>query len=372
MTEAPRALDTAERLDWLRLSRCENIGPITFLALLERYGTAAGALAALPELARQGSRRGRIRIPTKSDAEHELEATLAADARLVALIEPDYPVALAAIADPPPLIVLKGHGHIVHKTVIAIVGARNASANGARIAKRIASDLGRSGIVIASGLARGIDTAAHEGAIATGTVAVVAGGIDVVYPPENEALQAQIAEAGAVITENPVGTRPLARQFPRRNRLISGLSRGVLLVEAAQRSGSLITARMALEQGREVFAVPGSPLDPRARGTNDLLRQGAILTETADDVMRVLREAEAPRFEERRIAGPAAPAVAPPEDELAAARDLVVEKLSPSPVEVDELLRQCHLSPAVVLTILLELELAGQLERHPGNRVSSI
>ena len=293
-------------------------------------------------------------------------------ARAIALIEPDYPLALAAIADPPPVIVLKGHAHLLRQPVVGIVGARNASANGTRLTRKLASDLGAAGIVIASGLARGIDTAAHEGALATGTVAVVAGGIDTVYPPENALLQEQIGTGGAIIAETPIGTRPLARHFPRRNRLISGISRGVLVVEAARRSGSLITARCALEQGREVFAIPGSPLDPRSAGANHLLRQGAVLTESAADILDVLREMGARSVEERRPSGPSAPATPPDDDEVARGRALVAEKLSPAPVEVDELVRQCHLSPAVVLTILLELELAGRIERHPGNQVSSI
>ena len=372
MSDERRTLSDRERLDWLRLSRAENVGPITFLALIERYGEASRALAALPQLARAGGRKKPIRIPALAEIERELEATAAAGARAIALIEPDYPLALAAIADPPPVIVLKGHAHLLREPVVGIVGARNASAAGARLTRKLASDLGAAGIVIASGLARGIDAAAHHGAMATGTVAVVAGGIDTIYPLENAALHEQIATAGAIITKTAIGTRPLARHFPRRNRLISGISRGVLVVEAARRSGSLITARCALDQGREVFAVPGSPLDPRSGGTNNLLRQGAVLTESAADILEVLRAMEARSVDERRHVGPTAPTTPPADDEVARGRALVTEKLSPAPVEVDELVRQCHLSPAVVLTILLELELAGRIERHPGNQVSSL
>ena len=249
-----------------------------------------------------------------------------------------------------------------------MVGARNASANGVRFTQRLTAELGSRDLVIASGMARGIDTAAHRGALATGTIAVLAGGIDVVYPSENEGLYAEIVELGDVVAESATGTEPQARHFPRRNRLISGVALGALVVEAAPRSGSLITARMALEQGREVFAVPGSPLDPRCRGANHLIRQGATLTENADDVMEVLEGIVRQPLKERELpAIEVHAAAAPDEDELARGRGLVVEKLGPSPVEVDELMRQCHLSAAAVLTILLELELAGRLHRQPGN-----
>ena len=371
MAASPRALTEAERLDWLRLIRTENVGPITFLALLQRFGSAAAALEALPGLSRQGGRRKAVATPARTEASREIEATEAADARLVALGEADYPARLAEIADPPPLLAVKGAAHLLNRPSLAVVGARNASANGVRFTRRLAAELGARDLVIASGMARGIDTAAHRGALQTGTVAVLAGGIDVVYPAENEDLYAEIAEVGVIIAESPTGTEPQARHFPRRNRLISGVALGALVVEAAPRSGSLITARMALEQGREVFAVPGSPLDPRSRGTNHLLRQGATLTENADDVMEVL-EGIVRRPLEAREAGPIeAPApAAPDEDELARGRGVLLEMLGPSPVEVDELMRQCHLSAAAVLTILLELELAGRLRRSPGNQVT--
>jgi DNA processing protein len=268
---------------------------------------------------------------------------------------------------------------ILARPAIAIVGTRNASLNGRRLAESLARDLGAAGMVVVSGLARGIDTAAHCGALPTGTIAVVAGGVDVVYPPENRGLQAEIAKQGIVISEMPVGTQLQARHFPRRNRLISGISCGVVVVEAALRSGSLITARYALEQGRDVFAVPGSPLDARARGANDLLRQGAVLTESAEDVLRELGGASdgrpapltfpmpppAPTQEPARVALPA-------DAELASARRAIAEALSPTPATVDELIRNCQLSHAVVTTVLLEWELAGRLERHSGNRVALV
>ena len=265
MATAPRNLTDTERLDWLRLIRSENVGPITFLALLQRFGSATAALDALPGLARSGGRRRAVATPTRAEASREIEAAEAAGARLVALGEADYPAPLAEIPDPPPLLAVKGAAHIMRRPTLAIVGARNASANGIRFTRKLAADLGARDLVIASGMARGIDTTAHRGALETGTVAVVAGGIDVIYPAENEGLYAEIAELGVLIAESATGTEPQARHFPRRNRLISGISLGAVVVEAAPRSASLITARMALEQGREVFAVPGSPLDPRCQ-----------------------------------------------------------------------------------------------------------
>ncbi len=364
-------LNAEQRLDWLRLWRSENVGPITFGQLLARFGSARAALEAVPELARRGGRRGAIRICSAAEAEREVAATRAAGARLVALCEPDYPRPLAAIPDAPPLLAVKGHAHLFAERTIAIVGARNASAAGVRFARDISRELGQLGFVIASGLARGIDTVAHEGALESGTVAVLAGGIDVVYPAENEGLYGTIVEQGAVIAEQPVGKQPQGRHFPSRNRLISGLSLGVLVVEAALRSGSLITARMALEQNREVFAVPGSPLDPRCRGSNRLIRDGAALIETADHVIEALENLALPRLAEAEPElFPAAPAAPASEPEVAGSRDLVAGKLCPTPIGVDEILRQCRLTPAVLLTILLELELAGRLQRHPGNQIS--
>ena len=297
---------------------------------------------------------------------------------MVAACEPEYPKALAAIADPPPVLTVLGRLDVLASQgpAVAVVGARNASGAGRRIARGIATDLGARGIIVASGLARGIDTAAHNGALKTGTVAVVAGGVDVYYPPENQDLQNAIAGQGAVISEQPMGTEPQARHFPRRNRMISGLSLGVLVVEAASRSGSLITARAALEQGREVFAVPGSPLDPRAQGTNHLLRHGATLAERADDIADViaamgdtprshLTEPEAALFEGPELS--ASDEISPDEG-----RAQIIELVSPAPLAIDDLVRLSRLTPGTVMTILLELEIAGLVQRHPGNQLSAL
>ncbi len=370
--EARRLSDT-ERRDWLRLIRCETVGPITFFALMRRFGTARAALDALPDLARRGGRRTPIKIRRREDVERELEATNAIGARMIARCEPDYPPLLADIVDAPPLISVRGDARLLARSMVAMVGGRNASLNGRRLARRLAEDIGGIPMVVASGLARGIDAAAHMGALETGTVAVVAGGVDVVYPEENRDLHGEIISRGVVISEVAPGVRPQARHFPRRNRLISGLARGVVVVEANMRSGSLITARMALEQGREVFAVPGSPLDPRARGTNDLIRQGAILTESVEDVRRAFDEmmmAVVPRplTVDAELPVSDGPGTSGEEE----ARRALAQTLSPTPVTVDEIIRTCQLSPAVVATILLEWELAGRLERHPGNKVSLI
>lgn len=371
MPPKPRTLSDEERLDWLRLIRSENVGPITFYKLLEVYGTAAAALEVAPKLARRGGRLKPVGVCPKAEAMREIEAHAKIGAGLVAFGEPDYPPELAHIYDSPPVLSLLGHAHLFERHAFAIVGARNASANGRRFAERIAADLGSNGLLIVSGLARGIDTAAHEGGLATGTVAVQAGGIDVPYPQENARLYERIASEGVLFSEQPLGTAPQARHFPRRNRLVSGACLGVLIVEAAPKSGSLITTRMALEQGRDIFAVPGSPLDPRAQGTNHLIRQGATLTESAHDILTALEGRLRRPLEEREAPALKAPTAPPPnESEVTEAREQVLEMLNPSPVMVDEILRRCQLSPAVLSTVLLELELAGRLERHSGNQVS--
>jgi DNA processing protein len=371
---ASRQLNPAERLDWLRLIRSENVGPVTFYQLLRRFGSATAALEALPSLANRGGRRAPLVLFPRAAAERELAGLDKTGATLLAWGEPDYPPALAAIDDAPPLLAVRGSSALLSRPAIAVVGARNASANGRRLARELASELGRNGLVVASGLARGIDAAAHLGAMASGTAAVLAGGVDIVYPPENQELYEAIVAQGAVVAEPALGTVPQARHFPRRNRIISGLSLGILVVEAAARSGSLITARFALDQGREVFAVPGSPLDPRCRGTNDLIRHGATLTESVDDILAQLPSGMA-NAARSRTAPPATPSWAPAAvatggEARDSARSQIAERLGPTPVAVDELVRQCHVSPATVVTILLELELAGRLERHPGNQVS--
>jgi DNA processing protein len=317
-------------------------------------------------------------VHSRAEAERELTALARIGARIVCWGEPGYPEALAAIEDAPPVLTLLGQDDLMASPIVAVVGARNASANGRRIAHDIAAGLGEAGIVVGSGMARGIDAAAHGGALATGSIAVVAGGIDMVYPEENRGLYEALAQQGAIVAELPLGTEPQARHFPRRNRIISGISLGVVVVEAAAKSGSLITARFALEQGREVFAVPGSPLDPRCRGCNDLLRNGATLTETAADIVAqlgpLLRGAPPPQ--RRAVIDRELPLITPLKAPTPISIDddsgleLVLEKLSPTPVAVDELVRQCQLSAAAVATLLLELELAGRIERHPGNLVS--
>jgi DNA processing protein len=364
-----RTLNNSERLAWLRLARTESIGPASFAALMARFGDAHEALKEAPRLARRGGAKGELRIPAEADARAEIDALAELGGRLIASIEPEFPTGLAVLDPPPPVISVLGRLDILEREMVAIVGARNASALGIKFATQLARDLGDAGLVISSGLARGIDSAAHNGALDSGTIAVVAGGVDVIYPPENRGLYEKITRQGAVVAELPLRTAPLARHFPRRNRLISGLARGVVVVEAAERSGSLITATYALEQGREVFAVPGSPLDPRARGSNRLIREGATLTETADDVLAVLRPMLGQSFGETmpRETAQAAP---PPADRADGIRALVEEKLGPAPVEVDELVRQCGVPAAELLTVLLELELAGRVQRHPGNRIA--
>jgi len=367
-----RTLTAGERLDWLRLWRSENVGPITFRRLLGRFGSAGAALAALPEMARRGGRARPIRLCPPAEAERELTAAAALGGRVVGWDEADYPPLLRHVDDAPPLLHVLGNPGVLSAPAVGIVGSRNASINGRRLAASLASDLGAAGWTVVSGLARGIDTAAHEGSLKTGTAAVMAGGVDVVYPRENTALYERIRDAGALISETPPGTEPQARHFPRRNRLISGSSLGVVVVEARPGSGSLITARYALDQGREVFAVPGSPLDPRARGGNHLIRQGATLTETVDDVLRVLEPMRAAPESAYQGRAPfltdSAPATAAFASETA--HDRVIAALGPSPVAVDEIIRSCQLSPAAVAAVLLDLELAGRLERHPGHRVS--
>jgi len=365
-----RPLSSAERRDWLRLARTQNVGPVTFAQLIARFGSAKAALEELPRLSRRGG--GEETKPVSvAHADEELERIEAFGGRIIASIEPEFPRGLAALDPPPPLIAIAGHAALFARETIAIVGARNASALGRKFAAQLARDLGSAGFVVVSGLARGIDAAAHEASLATGTCAVIAGGIDVVYPPENADLYESIRAEGVVVSEMPLGERPQARHFPRRNRLISGLSRGVVVVEAAEGSGSLITARFALEQNREVFAVPGSPLDPRAKGANRLIREGATLIESADDVISALKPMLGADFQDPcRDAKAALPNDRVLEAEADRVRSIVEEALGPAPVEVDDLIRLCRAPAAAVLTVLLEMELAGRVARHSGNRVS--
>jgi DNA processing protein len=363
-----RALSDAERRAWLRLARTQNVGPVTFANLISRYPNPIDALAAVPHLARRGG-GNELRVPSDDDARKELDTLGRLGGRMIASIEPEFPQGLAALEAPPPLINTLGHVSLLQRDMVAIVGARNASALGRKFAQTIARELGEANLVIASGLARGIDTAAHEGSLKTGTCAVVAGGIDIVYPPENQALYERIRAEGAIVSEMPVSQAPQARHFPRRNRIIAGLARGVIIVEAAEGSGSLITANYALEQNREIFAVPGSPLDPRAKGTNRLIREGATLTETAQDVLNVLRPILGGSFREPDSAMRGGDITAT-EADMDRIRKQIVELLGPAPVDVDELIRQTEAPVGAMLTVLLELELAGRLMRHPGNKVS--
>ena len=362
-------LSAEQRRDWLRLSRTEHVGPVTFHSLIARFGSASAALDAVPGLARRGGGKNFV-LPDAGEIDREIAQLEKLGGRIIAACEPDYPPGLAALESAPPLISILGHPHLLQKEMIAIVGARNASALARKFTDTLARDLGFAGLVVTSGLARGIDTSAHEAALAVGTVAVVAGGVDIIYPPENEKLYAAIKNQGVIVSEMRLGEAPQARHFPRRNRIISGLSRGTVVVEAAEKSGSLITAQYALDQGREVFAVPGSPLDPRARGANRLIRDGATLTENAEDILAVLRPMLGGGFGEEEGVGPAPPSPDDLDREADRIRAQVEAALGPAPVDVDELIRQLGVSPAAILTVLLELELAGRCTRHPGNRVS--
>lgn len=369
MTQTPAY---QERLARLRLIRTENVGPVTYHRLMERFGTAERALAALPELSRRG---GRELKPCAADAaEKEIDAVKKHGGRFVIKGDADYPALLAETEDAPPVLTVLGDISLLSRPALGVVGARNASLAGRRVAEDFSARVGAAGYVITSGLARGIDSAAHRASLATGTVAVVAGGIDVIYPRENEELYQSIAAQGAIVAESPFGTEPLARHFPRRNRIISGLSLGVLIVEAAMKSGSLITARMAVEQNRDVFAVPGSPLDPRAAGTNTLIKDGAYIATAAEDILQVLdsqrrhqplHDGAAGSFQ---AGGDSAGALEPAEELY----DKIIENLSTVPVPVDALIRAVDAPAGYILTILLELELAGRIERQAGNKVNLI
>jgi DNA processing protein len=367
----PTRLSDEERLDWLRLIRSENVGPRTFRALVGHFGSARQALAALPSLARRGGAAKPTRICSRQDAEREFSIANSLGVSLIASSEPGYPPRLTMIDDAPPMIAVRGKLDVLDRPMVALVGARNASAAGIKFAERLAGDLGDAGFVIASGLARGIDAAAHRRSLPTGTVAVLAGGQDRIYPAEHAALLDALIVEGAALTEMPLGWEPRARDFPRRNRLISGVSLGVVVMEAARRSGSLITARFALEQGREVFAVPGSPLDPRCEGTNDLIKQGAALVTEAADVISVLSPmlGESLRSSAREPETSGTPAAPDPGERE---RDRIVALLGPTPVLMDDLVRLSGFSAAMVRTVLLELELAGRLERQSGGLFSRV
>lgn len=367
------ALTDKQRIAWLRLIRSDNVGPSTFRDLINHFGSAEAALAALPELSRRGGAARAIRIASMADAERELELAERMGARLIGIGEADYPPALRQIDGAPPLLAIKGDGATALKPSVGIVGSRNASISGAKFAAMIARDCGRAGYTVTSGLARGIDTAAHRASIETGTIAVLAGGLDQPYPPENLSLLQEITAAGGLaVSEMPFGWEPRARDFPRRNRLIAGISLGVVVIEAADRSGSLITARMAGDFGRLVFAVPGSPLDPRCHGTNGLLKQGAIVTTGSSDVLEALAPlSQLDLFDQSVIEEPSDPRsggdMTPPDDDD---RAVIASALGPTPVEIDDIIRHTGLQAATVYLVLLELDLAGRLHRHPGGLVS--
>ncbi|MGB6326205.1 MAG: DNA-processing protein DprA [Methylocella sp.] len=412
-------LDDGERFDWLRLLRCENIGPRTFNVLLRRHGSAGAALAALPALIASGKAGRPIRIASIEEIEREIDATHHAGARFIGIGEPDYPALLRATASPPPLIAVRGNPSSLRRSKIAIVGARNASAAGLAFTSQLTRGIARAGHVIVSGLARGIDARAHQAAIETGTIAILAGGLGNIYPAEHEALLERLLDRGAALSEMPFGWEARGRDFPRRNRIVAGLCRAVVVVEAARRSGSLITAKFAAEEGREIFAVPGSPLDPRAEGANDLLRDGATFCTRAEDVIDALAEQNLsrtqpetgffepglvgrgyePLWDELDLPEVAGPPFAPASFEtsqdsrppaaagLGQARALaakpeerprddielrLIALLGPVPVSVDELARASEAPAREVRTVLLGLKLAGRIEWHGGDLVSSL
>ncbi len=349
----------------LRLIRSPRIGPVTYRQLIARFGDAQAALDALPDLAMRGGGRA-VALADPGAIRREMAAAAKLDARYLFLGDAAYPPLLAELENAPAAMLVRGDPALAQRHCVAMVGARNASAAACRFARQIAQGLAAQGVTVVSGLARGIDTAAHLGSIDHGTVGVIASGIDIAFPPENRELQAQVAEQGLLIAEQPPGTEPLARHFPSRNRIIAGLALGTVVVEAAPRSGSLITARIAGEAGREVMAVPGSPLDPRAQGCNLLIREGATLVQSVDDILEAIRP-----IDPRAVRAPVSPwSGEPAADPDMAERRRIESLLGPVPVPVDELIRQAELSPATVQLVLLELELGGRLERHAGGRVS--
>ncbi|MBN9256116.1 MULTISPECIES: DNA-processing protein DprA [unclassified Mesorhizobium] len=374
MTAPPAGprLSDRQRLSWLRLLRTPNVGPASFRDLINRFGSAEVALEMLPELMISGGANRIVRVPAMAEAEAEMEAARRAGARFVGIGEADYPPLLKSMDNPPPLLAIKGEGAVFRLPAVAIVGARNASLAGIKMARMLAADLGRDGYAVVSGLARGIDTSAHKGSLATGTIGVLAGGLDRPYPPENADLCDEIADhGGAIVSEMPFGWQPRAQDFPRRNRLVAGMALGLVVVEAALRSGSLISARLAGEMGRLVFAVPGSPLDPRAAGCNGLLKDGATLVTEAADIFSALAPLAGIRAP--RAAAPVQPPdlfASPPPDENERAE--VLETLGPTPIAVDEIIRHTGLGAAQISMVLLELDLAGRIERHAGGNVSLV
>ncbi len=366
-TAAP--LSDNEKIAWLRLIRTENVGPITFYNLIDSFGSASKAIEALPTLSRKGGRLKDLKVFDTGAAISEMESLQKRGGKMLFAADALYPLALAAIDDAPPVLSILGNPKLLNLPAIGMVGARNASLNGCKFAEKIARDLGAGGQMVVSGLARGIDTAAHKGALETGTIAAVAGGIDVIYPPENKSLYERMADEGCIVAESPLSMEPLARHFPKRNRIISGLSSGVIVVEATLKSGSLITARMAAEQGRDVYAVPGHPFDPRAAGPNKLLQDGATLVLSAADILSNIAQFSGTRPGLREAAQSVWAPADLSENDAETVRTIILQNISSMPVTVDELVRNCHLTIPAVQTILLELELAGRIQRLPGSRI---
>jgi DNA processing protein len=365
MTPA-RTLNEAERIDWLRLARTPNIGPVTFFQLLRKFKSAGAALEGLPEVTRRSGRGRNLIPPDIAEIEHELDRTRKYGAQVIASVEPSYPPLLKALDPPPPVLTALGKVELATKPTVAIVGARNASAAGRKLARDIGSALGRAGLVTVSGLALGIDGEAHAASLGTGTIAVLGGAVDHVYPPQHDRLYAEIASEGLILSESPFGYRAKAQDFPRRNRIITGLSRGVVVVEAAERSGSLISARMAGEQGRDVMAMPGSPLDPRSAGTNRLIREGATLVRHADDILEVLESLAFTGVSSRGQVFEGAPEPDLPADLI----ERIQQALSPHPMPLDEIARAAGATPAQCAAALMELELAGEAVTLPGGLAS--
>ncbi len=364
----------AERaVDVLRLIRSENIGPMTFYQLVKYCGSVSRAIEIAPEMSARGGRKKPIRIASMAEAEHELSALSRYGASVVLYGSEDYPRLLQMVPDAPPLLTVLGHSHLLSSPrMLGVVGARNASANGCLFTKKLVSDVGATKTVIISGLARGIDTAAHQASLASGTIAVIAGSIDHIYPPENEKLYHAIREQGAIIAEAPFGTKPLARHFPARNRIIAGMAQGTLVVEASLKSGSLITARYALDYNREVFAVPGSPMDPRCHGTNQLLREGAHMVESAADITSHLSAETIPLAEHPSLPlfGVSSVGETPDDTTLARAQAAILQALSYSPTHIDSVLVSADVPAHIGLAVLLELELAGRVKRLPGGFIT--
>ncbi|MCF6275087.1 MAG: DNA-processing protein DprA [Robiginitomaculum sp.] len=368
-------LSFAERRDWLRLIRTTTVGPVAFNGLMKRYGNAADALSALPRLAARGGRQAKMLIPPQEDIEREMQANDELGVRLLCSCEPDFPKYLKAVTPTPPVISALGDVDLMHKPCVAIIGSRNASAIGLRFARQIAGELGEQGFTVISGLARGIDAQAHAGALDTGTVGVLGGGVDHVYPRQNAELFAEMRQRGALVSESPLGYRATARDFPRRNRIISGLCQGVVVIEAAERSGTLITARYALEQNRGVMAAPGSPLDPRTKGCNRLIQQGAALIENTEDILHVLANPSLHDFEElfeETRDGYDQPEINwdDVEADIDQARTILLGLCSPTPTIRDEIIRQSNIAFPIASAALLELELAGEILVEVDGRIS--